>query len=50
MHYFSLAPIVIIVGAAVAAIVEMLPIGINDNFSVAIFSATVMSLINKFFV
>ena len=50
MHYFPLSPIVIIVGAAVAAIVEILPIGINDNFSIAFFSATAMALIDKFFV
>jgi glycerol-3-phosphate acyltransferase PlsY len=46
--FMPMAPAVFIAGAAVAAIVEVLPIGINDNLSVPLVSGAVMKLMLGF--
>lgn len=40
--YLGLSPAVIIIGALAATVVEALPLGINDNFSVGVLSAAAM--------
>jgi glycerol-3-phosphate acyltransferase PlsY len=46
LHYLNLSWPVFLCGAFVATIVEILPFGIDDNFSVAIMSGSVMYLLN----
>lgn len=43
-YFLELSFLVILIGAAVAAIVEVVPIGIDDNFTVGLISATAMVL------
>ena len=44
----SLAPAVFILGAFSAAIIELLPLRIDDNFTIALAAGAVMSVMSKF--
>ncbi|MGQ9671746.1 MAG: glycerol-3-phosphate acyltransferase [Candidatus Aminicenantales bacterium] len=44
LHYLSLAFPVFVIGAATASISELLPLGVDDNFSVSLVSAAAMSV------
>ena len=46
--YVGLSPIVIVLGALVATFAELLPVGINDNFIVALSSAATMMILNNY--
>ncbi|MCI4444720.1 MAG: glycerol-3-phosphate acyltransferase [Candidatus Aminicenantes bacterium] len=47
-HYFPLPFYVYLAGAAAATIFELLPLGIDDNFSISLLSASVMTLYKVF--
>lgn len=47
-HYLALSFPVYLAGAAAASIFELLPLGVDDNFSVSVLSASVMSLFRVF--
>lgn len=47
--YLDLSPSILIAGVIAATIAEALPLGVNDNFSIALFSAAVMFLVQKYF-
>lgn len=47
-HYLSLPFPVYLAGAAAATVFELLPLGVDDNFSVSLLSASVMSLFRVF--
>lgn len=47
--YLGLSPLVLIAGVIAATIAEGLPLGVNDNFSIALFSAAMMFLVQKYF-
>jgi len=50
LSYFpSLTIWIILIGAIVAALTEMLPIAVDDNLTVGIISAAMMFLVQKFF-
>lgn len=44
LHYVSLSAFAFLAGALVASISEVLPLGIDDNFSVSLLSASTMSV------
>jgi glycerol-3-phosphate acyltransferase PlsY len=46
--YVNLSPIVIALGAFVATLAEVLPIGINDNFIVSLSSAATMMILSNY--
>jgi glycerol-3-phosphate acyltransferase PlsY len=48
IHYLSLPYPVYLAGAAAASLFELLPLGVDDNFSVSLLSASVMSLFKVF--
>ena len=43
----TLSPIIIILGAISAMAIELLPLKINDNFSIPIFSGIIMHVLSK---
>lgn len=47
-YFLEISFLVILIGAVVAAIVEVMPIGIDDNFTVGLISASVMYLLKGF--
>jgi len=47
--YVGLSAAAIISGIMIATIVEALPLDINDNFSVALFSSSIMYIVERFF-
>ena len=47
VSFYPLSPAVFVVGAAVAAVVEVLPIGVNDNLSIPLVSGGVMYLLAR---
>jgi len=47
-HYLSMPHPVYLTGAAAASLFELLPLGVDDNFSVSLLSASVMSLFKVF--
>ncbi len=49
LHYIDFSLIIFLCGALVATIVEALPLGVDDNFSVAIISGSVMQLLISLF-
>ncbi|MFQ6081850.1 MAG: glycerol-3-phosphate acyltransferase [Candidatus Aminicenantia bacterium] len=49
LHYIELPTFIFLSGALGAAIVEVLPFGIDDNFSVSLFSASLMYLLQTIF-
>ncbi|MCX7779093.1 MAG: hypothetical protein N2259_02520 [Patescibacteria group bacterium] len=49
-YFFEISSLTMIVGAFTAAFSEALPLGIDDNFSVDLLSATTMYLVNLIFV
>ncbi|MGB8953540.1 MAG: glycerol-3-phosphate acyltransferase [Candidatus Aminicenantales bacterium] len=48
LHFFSFPFLPFLLGALIASVSEVLPIGINDNFSVAILSASSMYVVRLF--
>jgi glycerol-3-phosphate acyltransferase PlsY len=48
LHYFSFPVPIFLTGAVVATIVECLPLGIDDNFSVGLISASTMYVFQLF--
>ncbi len=47
-HFLGTSPPVWIAGSAASSIFELLPLGVDDNFTVALLSASVMSLFQVF--
>ncbi|MGB9893729.1 MAG: hypothetical protein ACPLRA_04895, partial [Candidatus Saccharicenans sp.] len=47
-HFLGVAVPVYLAGAGAASLFELLPLGVDDNFSVALLSASVMSLFKVF--
>jgi glycerol-3-phosphate acyltransferase PlsY len=47
-HFFSIPILVYVTGAFAASFVEVLPLGVNDNFSVGIIGAAVMYVFSLF--
>ncbi|MDH7492404.1 MAG: hypothetical protein QHH44_00825 [Candidatus Saccharicenans sp.] len=47
-HYLAVPLPVYLSGAAAASLFELLPLGVDDNFSVSLLSASVMSLFKVF--
>ena len=48
LHYFSFPIPIFLTGAVVATVVECLPLGVDDNFSVALISASTMYVFQLF--